>query len=227
MKEVRDFPGYFITETGEVYTSKRNQFTRMKTPINRKYCSVKLSNNGIVKHCFIHRLVAEAFVPNLDNKDYVNHKDGNKLNNNFENLEWVTFSENIQHAFETGLNQGLVGEKNGRAILSEHLVVQIYKRLMQGEKSSKLAKEFGVERTAISKIKRKELWKHVTDNLDDIYVKPKSQKMDETTVHTICKMLVEEILPTPIAKELNVPVDLVYDIKRRKGFKEITSLYVW
>ena len=227
MKEVKDYPGYFVTEDGDVYTSKRGPLRKLSTPVCLKYHAVKLSHKGKVKHCFVHRLVAEAYVDKPDNKDFVNHKDGNKLNNIYTNLEWVTFSENIQHAFDTGLNKGFVGTENFRAILNDLDVVQIYQRLQLGEKSKALAKEFGVEATAISKIKRKELWKHITDSLDDIYIKPKSQKMDEDKVHLICKMLVDNILPTPVAEELNVPVDLVYDIKRRKGFKQITSLYEW
>ncbi|MNF77528.1 hypothetical protein D3C84_596770 [compost metagenome] len=157
----------------------------------------------------------------------MNHKDGNKLNNNVENLECVTFAENIQHSFEIGLNKGLVGEENGRALLNEAQVVEIYKRLQTGERSTDLAEEFGAEQTTIGNIKRKKLWKHITDSLDDIFIKPKSQRMDEEKVHEVCRMLVDGILPTPIANELNVPVDLVYDIKRRRGFKEITSLYTW
>lgn len=227
MKEVKDFPGYFVTEDGAVYTSKRGSFRKLSSPVCLKYYAVKLSNKGKVKHCFVHRLVAEVYVDNPENKDFVNHKDGNKLNNNYDNLEWVTFSENIQHAFDTGLNKGFVGVENARAVLNDADVVQIYKRLQLGEKSKDLAEEFGVERTAISKIKRKELWQHVTNELDDIYIKPKSKKMDESVVHEICKMLAVEILPTPIAKELNVPIDLVYDIKRRRGFNQITSLYEW
>ena len=67
----------------------------------------------------IHRLVANAFVSNPDpiSKTDINHKDGNKLNNNFLNLEWVTKSENMIHAFSTGLNKphptyGMLGKKN-------------------------------------------------------------------------------------------------------------------
>ena len=55
------------------------------------------------KYCLVHRLVANAFIPNPENKRCINHKDGNKKNNNINNLEWVSYSENMKHAYRTGL----------------------------------------------------------------------------------------------------------------------------
>jgi hypothetical protein len=70
---------------------------------NRGYMELRLSKNGIAKSKFSHILTAIAFVPNPDNKPEVNHLDGDKLNNHYTNFSWVTHSENIQHAYDTGL----------------------------------------------------------------------------------------------------------------------------
>lgn len=67
------------------------------------YVKVSLTVNGKSQNKLVHRLVAQAFIPNPENKPEVNHKDGNKLNNCLDNLEWVTKSENIKHAYRTGL----------------------------------------------------------------------------------------------------------------------------
>lgn len=74
---------------------------------NRGYYSVGIRR----KTHMVHRLVALAFVPNPDNKSFVNHIDGNKLNNHADNLEWCTVQENNQHARETGLHKQAKGHK--------------------------------------------------------------------------------------------------------------------
>jgi len=68
------------------------------------YHFVTLCKNGETRNYYVHRLVASAFVPNEGQKNYVNHIDGNPINNKVKNLEWVNHSENVSHAYQTNLN---------------------------------------------------------------------------------------------------------------------------
>lgn len=69
------------------------------------YQRIRLIHNGVDKTVRVHRLVAEAFIPNPENKETVNHKDGNKLNNCVDNLEWMDRHEQLQHAYDNGLKK--------------------------------------------------------------------------------------------------------------------------
>ena len=92
---------YYINNNGKI----KNLKNKILIPsFHSGYHRIKLSNGGTNISFGINRLVALMFIPNLENKPYVNHKDGNKLNNNIDNLEWMTAQENSQHAINTGLN---------------------------------------------------------------------------------------------------------------------------
>jgi hypothetical protein len=93
------YTNYFITEDGKLFNTKK----QMKTYSGERYEKAVIKINGKSTMKYIHRLVAEAFIPNPHNKPTVNHKDGNKFNNHISNLEWATHTENHLHAYANGL----------------------------------------------------------------------------------------------------------------------------
>jgi hypothetical protein len=101
-KDVIGYEGlYTISNTGEIKSLRRNRI--IKSWVYSKYYIISLSNNNVRRTLYLHRLIANHFIPNPENKTQVNHIDGNKLNNSISNLEWVTCSENIKHAYDIGL----------------------------------------------------------------------------------------------------------------------------
>lgn len=119
--KLNEFPDYEISNLGNVKSISRNTTTnaghigtkhytkrlkeRILTPVlqNTGYCQYTLTKDKVLYRFLAHRLVALAFIPNLENKPCVNHINGIKNDNRVENLEWVTPSENILHAFKNGL----------------------------------------------------------------------------------------------------------------------------
>lgn len=96
-KEIEENNNYLISNSGRF---KRGSKILKLNKNKRGYLYCNISTNSVITKVKIHRLVAKAFVYNIENKDTVNHIDGDKLNNNFNNLEWLTRKENIQHYFK-------------------------------------------------------------------------------------------------------------------------------
>lgn len=99
--KVRGYPKYSVNQRGQVLSSRSNKV--LKTDDNHKgRLMVRLYNSDGSKVFQVHRLVAQAFIPNPRNLKYVNHKDSNLKNNNVSNLEWCTSSYNMVHAYDSG-----------------------------------------------------------------------------------------------------------------------------
>ena len=122
---------YEITIGGLIWNKQKEKWQNM-TQNSNGYLKVQLSLRGDKKQLLVHRLVALHFIPNPYEHPYVNHKDGDKTNNHLENLEWVTPSENAQHALETGLRNGFVPLELKRSLLKRVLNGEQVKNLYEG-----------------------------------------------------------------------------------------------
>ena len=122
------------------------------------YYMISVSKNNKSKPYRVHRLLAETFIPKKDGCLFVNHIDGNKLNNSLENLEWCTQSENIKHAITTGLKISSKGEKNGASKLKESDIFEIRKSDLS---SRNLGLIYGVDKSIILDVKNLKTWKHI------------------------------------------------------------------
>lgn len=155
-----------IHNVGHGYSRKYKG--RIKSPsLNTKgYPKVLLSKNGVDNTHKIHRLVAQAFIPNPNRLPQVDHIDGIKTNNHVSNLEWVTNQENHNRKMTMGLNVNKKGESHGQAKLSNIDVMSIYRELISGAKQKDLAEKYNVSKHTICAIKCKRNWRELTDKLD-------------------------------------------------------------
>ena len=136
---------YSISSLGRVRNNNTGRILKQST--NNEYKRVSLSlGHGKMKMLTVHRLVAEAFIPLLDeNKKIVNHIDGKKDNNTVENLEWATYSENAKHAFQNNL----IGYQRNRPVRQFSLDGEW---LMDFESATKAAEETKTQQSKISSV---------------------------------------------------------------------------
>jgi len=173
-KDINGYEGlYQISNLGKVKSLHRIRKGKggSNCPVRERICKTKLQNGGyeqatLIKNSepktlYVHRLVAEAFIPNPHSKAQVNHIDGNKLNNNSDNLEWVNQSENELHARNKGLKRrDCFGDKRyvlGKPKLNITTANEI--RSMKSLSTNELAEKYNVSRHTIKKIINNERWK--------------------------------------------------------------------
>lgn len=210
---------------------------------NGYYFANLYTNEGHRKSFLIHRLVAYTFCYKPIDKNIVNHKDGNKINNHYLNLEWVTMKENVQHALSTGLHQ-VRGEANGNSILTDKQVHIICKLLEQGINYSKICEEINLRDSKnildiITKIRAGKLWKHISSlyNIPEKEYRSIAIKYTSEQIHSICKLIEEGYSNRDIANLMNIDIseNKLYDkylkfilrIRRRETYTDISKNYNW
>jgi DNA-binding transcriptional regulator YiaG len=130
-----------------------------QTIITNGYYKVVLSKNSKMKNYSVHRLIILSFLSNPNNYEFANHKDGNKLNNNVDNLEWCNRSQNQIHAYRNGLQKVKHGKDVNGSKLTEEMVKIIRKSITLSQ--YELANIFGVCQQTISDIQKLKRWKYL------------------------------------------------------------------
>jgi DNA-binding transcriptional regulator YiaG len=169
-KVIKDYPNYRISSKGRLYSKRK---LRCVNPEHTKkgYLRYRLFQNGSVANVYAHVLVARAFIPNPENKPQVNHLDGVKANNHVENLDWVTNSENMQHAYDTGIisrKRKIDGipihtHKTKPPRKTRLTIFQVREIRKSQLKGSQLAKIYGVTRATISLIRLNKIYQEGCD----------------------------------------------------------------
>ncbi|MCK5217841.1 MAG: HNH endonuclease, partial [Methanosarcinales archaeon] len=146
-----------VSNYGRVRNDKRQTFLSPRDL--RGYKRVSLWYNSKANDHRIHRLVAQAFIQNIEEKAEVNHKNGIKTDNRSSELEWATSSENNKHAFKIGL-QNNSGDNNPQSKLSKNDVLEI-RELILNHSNKNIGKMFKVSAATISDIKTRKTWRCV------------------------------------------------------------------
>ena len=157
---------YKIDQNGCVYSPWRGWHEMFQNTSKQGYKEIMLyTEDGSRRHFKVHRLVMNTYCP-IDNSEkmQVNHKNGNKSDNRLENLEWCTRSENLKHAFKTGLEDKPIGEKNPSHKLTEKEVRQICQHLENKRTLQSIADQYGVTKGCIAHIKQRRSWKHISQD---------------------------------------------------------------
>ena len=146
-KVINGHPDYTITDAGSVVSFKYGKKRTLKQRVNRKgYLCVNLSEGGVLVTCAVHRLVAEAFVDNPQGFPMINHKDGDKNNNNASNLEWCTALHNTREAVRLGLL------KNAKKFSQEEANDLKLKYLASNMSQVEFCRMFGLSKFTLNRI---------------------------------------------------------------------------
>jgi hypothetical protein len=179
---------YSVSDFGRVKREERsvihsNQVECFSMTYPEKVLKANLDSKGYpqvtlnAKHFFkqrrvarVHRLVAEAFIPNLENKEQVNHRNSIRTDASVGNLEWSTASENQRHSYDVGGRQPQRGLENGVCKYSEDTVRAVYILATTTDTSqAEIGKLYSMPQITVSNIKTKKTWRHITDNLTEVH----------------------------------------------------------
>lgn len=212
------FPFHCVTKDGRVYSLKSGRFLNLHK--NQKgYLVINLWDGEKLVHNAVHRLVALAYLDSSKDGQEVNHKDGDKTNNLWTNLEWCTKQENIQHSVNTGL-------RDSQKEYTEEQIHIVCRYLEQGFRNKDIVEMTGVHPSKVSMVKNGLAYQHISQEYKIRSVK-KANRISLDKIEDVCRRLSSGKSPREIARNLNIGYQTVRYIKRREMHTDISKNYDW
>jgi hypothetical protein len=186
---------YMVTINGEVISIRKQTKKILMHWLDKDgYHHVIIYIDGKPHYCAVHRLVASAFIPNPENKEQVNHKDGNIDNNCVSNLEWNTAKENIHHAWKTGLSSAKDGEDHPNSEYTNEQIQKVCKYLEENLKTMReISNLTNVSYTVVKQIRNHIIWNNISKNYDidrySVSARKCKIKYTKEQIHLVCEML--------------------------------------
>lgn len=246
MKNLKEFgyEGYIAYQDGSIYSTKSRRMVGWVDPIGYRRFAI-YREDGKQEQPFIHRVIAQAFIPNdsPETKTQVNHINGIKDDNRVSNLEWATPSENTQHANDTGLRTPTFLTETNKTLNEDEIVHDwtirlsyidvtdddvhnICYHLQDGYRVCDVSRMLGIDRRFIQLLRdnQREKWSHIVETYDFSKIKRKQRTSPEIVIE-ICKLLENGLGVLEISRQLDVCRKLVGNIKGRKFHKSISAGY--
>ncbi len=219
MKTIENNTQYLVTEDGKLYSKLSKRF--LKPSLNEcGYLVVGVA--GTTRR--VHRLVAEAFIPNPDNKPEVNHIDGDKTNNHVSNLEWVTSKENKEHAWDLNLYKD-IRQDHCLSIHTDEEIHAICKDLEDGMRNKDICEKYSVSKDLVAHVKCGNIWRTISEGYN-IKVK-RSNTKSLNSVLKICSLLEEGFKDKDVALKTGTKRSEVARIRRGDIFKDVSNNFTF
>ena len=211
-KDVVGYEGYYqvsnlgnvrslIMWDGQKYRERLSPYKLKQSHTTTGYKKVELSKEGIRKSKKVHRLVAKSFITRIEGKEIINHIDGNPLNNHVSNLEWCNQSENMKHAYDTGLIPRKINKEMQKEIIKDYF---------NGKKLRDIEEKYNIKRVSVYRI-----LKNNNKSPQGNEIRNNKYNINE---HIIVEMLNKGHRNVDIAKHFDCPSQLIatykYNLKK-------------
>ena len=224
MKKKHPYFNYLVTKDGQVFSEDGRKIKQYKNESGYLIVNVKDPEDGVQRRRRVHRLVAETYIPNPEEKPEVNHKDGDKTNNQVGNLEWATSKENKDHGWAKGLYTAK-GEIHVDSILTDEQVHEICRLMEEGARNKDLSEAYGVHKDTISRIRIGDNWKHISSNYK-IQTKRQERKSPQAVIR-VAELLELGLKDKEVSDMTGMHVREVNRIRKRQVHKTLTKDYVF